>query len=289
VKNLRKLFARNWERLTLSFLRLRKGVYQYCLMKKTSKEKNILFIIGCQRSGTNLMQMLFERDFHTKVYGEFSRLSSGDARHKIRLNPLHLVRKEIGKNRASFIILKPLVETQNTPKLLRYFNGSKALWMYRNYKDVAASNLSHFGVKNGLNNLRAIGNNEPQNWRSENMSYYTKEIVMKYFSEDMNPYDAAALFWFARNRLFFELELEKNPRVMMCRYENLVTDTVKVMQNIYNFMGYTYSPYNIPGNVHANSLGHGKEIVLSPEIDLLCYGLLHKLDAVYQSKQYCVQ
>jgi hypothetical protein len=235
------------------------------------------------------MQTIFERDLHTKIYDEFSRLSSEDSRHKIRLNPLPLVRKEIDKNRVSFVILKPLVETQNALALLNYFHGSKVLWMYRNYRDVAASNLSHFGMKNGLNNLRAIFTNAPQNWRSEHVSDYTKEIVLKYFSEDMNPYDAAALFWFARNRLFFELDLDKNPQVMMCRYEDLVTDPMHITKNIYDFMGYAYSPSKIPSDVHANSIGNGKGIALSPDIDLLCHRLLNKLDGVYQSQRYYVQ
>jgi hypothetical protein len=112
---------------------------------------------------------------------------------------------------------------------------------------------------------------------------------MKYFSEDMNPYDAAALFWLARNRLFFELALDKNPQVMMCRYEDLVTDPMQSTKNIYDFMGYVYSPFKIPGDVHANSIGSGKGLALSPDIDLICNRLLRKLDVVYQSKRSYVQ
>lgn len=116
------------------------------------KEKRILFIIGCQRSGTTMMQKVFEKDLKSKVYGEFSRLSYWDP-EKIRLNPMDQLKREFGKVSPPLIVLKPLVETQNIDELLGYFPESKALWMYRNYKDVAASNLINFGQKNGINDF----------------------------------------------------------------------------------------------------------------------------------------
>lgn len=276
--------SRNWDRISFRVLRARKAMYRLPKIREMNGSKMILFIVGCQRSGTTLMTRVFEEDFNTKVYDESSALSSRDGVHKIRLNPLPMVKMQLGKNKAPLVVLKPLVETQNILKLLEYFEGSKALWMYRNFRDVALSNLIHWGIKNGINNLRPIIENQPHNWRSENVSEYTRKIVNRYFSEDMNPYDAAALFWFVRNQLFFELKLGQDPRVTMCRYDDFITDSKQMMQKIYAFIGCEYPSDKILAPVRSDVNGKGKSINLSPDIELLCKELFDKLNRVYESK-----
>ncbi|MFQ5964626.1 MAG: sulfotransferase domain-containing protein [Candidatus Scalinduaceae bacterium] len=249
-------------------------------MPRDGNKKNILFIVGCQRSGTSLLARIFERDFNTKVYGEFSKLSSNSI-DRIRLNALSSVKETIDKDKVPLVILKPIVETQNVLELVEYFEGSKALWIYRYYKDVASSILNKFKTKISIENLRPIVKNHSNNWRSEKVSEYTRKIVVKYFSESMNPNDASALFWFVRNRLFFELNLVHNPNVMMCRYEDLVTNPTNVMKKIYEFSGCKYPGEEKHTEVHSKSIGRGKKIDLIPEIDVLCNELYEKLNNAY--------
>jgi hypothetical protein len=260
---------------------LRKMIYTRLKTDKTISKK-ILFIIGCQRSGTTLMTKIFERDINAKVYGEFSELSSND-RDKIRLNPLDSVKNKIDKNKLPLIILKPLVETQNSRKLLNYFYNSKALWLFRHYKDVAFSNINIFGIKNGISNLRPIVNREIDNWRSEYVSKPTRATVLKYFSEDMNPYDAACLFWYARNKLLFELGLDTNSDVMLCKYEELVVNPFATMQRVYKFLNHMFPGKKIVIDVHTKSVSKGKNIEISPEVEKVCEEMLQKLNSVYKS------
>ena len=273
--------TRLWKIIPLRLLAISKEIYQLSRIQG-KRQKTTVFIIGCQRSGTTLMLEIFERDLNTKVYGEFSKLSSSDAHHKIRLDPLDSVKKAIAKDRAPLVILKPLVETQNSLKLLDHFSGSKALWMYRHYKDVALSNLKQFGIENGINDLRPIVENNSRNWRCENVSESVRKTVLEHFSEGMNPYDAAALFWFVRNNLFFELGLDENPDVMMCKYEDLVMNPLETVNKVYEFIGHNFPGQRIVSEVHPLSLGKGKTVELSPEIDLLCKELLEKLDKACQ-------
>ena len=286
MPTLQKFISRNWKNVSDRSLRITKNIYQFAKIRKNSNQKTILFIFGCQRSGTTLLTEIFERDFNnTKVYGEFSRLSSDDKIRHIRLNPLHLVKTQIDNDRPSLIIIKPLVESQNALKLLDYFNNSKALWVYRHYRDVALSHLKLWGIKNGIRNLRPIFEGQSQNWRSENASEYTKQIVRKHFSEDMNPYDAAALFWFVRNILFFEMDLDKNQNVMTSKYNDLIDNPLKTMNNIYEFVGYVYSLDKIPMNIYSDSKGRGENIKLSQGIEILCNDMLNRLDLTHESKQ----
>ncbi len=102
-----------------------KKLYQTLL--SNGLPRSILFIVGCQRSGTSIMQIVFKRDMNTRSFGEFSELSSNDSKSGIRLNSFELVEKEFSKVKAPFIVAKPLVESQNILQLLDYFRNSKAL------------------------------------------------------------------------------------------------------------------------------------------------------------------
>jgi Sulfotransferase domain len=286
MQTLEKFISENWKNLSDRSLRIKKNIYQFVKIRKSNDQKTMLFILGCQRSGTTLLTEIFERDFdNTKVYGEFSRLSSADKARHIRLNPLHLVKSQIDKDRPSLIILKPLVESQNALKLLDYFDNSKALWVYRHYGDVVLSHLAHWGVKNGINNLRPIIKGQSQNWRCENVSEETKEIVRKHFAEDMNPYDAAALSWFVRNTLFFAMNLDENHDVMTCKYEHLIDAPLQTMNNIYKFVGYVYPMDKITLHIYSGSKGRGKNIRLSRDIEILCNDMQSKLDSAHELNQ----
>ena len=274
LKLINKIFRR-------SFI-IKKNIIQQFI--PYTEHKQILFIIGCQRSGTSLILRIFENDLNTKTFAEHSILSSKDE-YKIRLNPLHLLKKDIQKFRASFIVLKPLVESQNVLKLLEYFDNSKALWMYRDFRDVAASNLNYFSINNGIKNLRPIVENDISNWISEKVSKNVREIILSHFSENMNPYDAAVLFWYTRNCLYFELGLDQNPNILLCKYEDLTARPVHIVKAIYRNLNQNYPGAKIHKEIHSKSLNRGQKINLSPKVEKLANGLLDKLNKTYQTKK----
>lgn len=271
---------------TTRFQREISGIKNFNLQKTLrilSNRKKIVFIVGSQRSGSTLMLQIFGNDPNARIYGEFSELNS-QVGEKIRLNPLRLVKKGIQSNEETFVILKPLVESQNILTLLHYFKHSKALWMYRDYRDSAASYVKYFGMDCGVIDLRHIVKGYIKNWRAEKVSESAKEIVQRYFSENMNPYDAAVLFWYVRNSHFFALHLDKNPHVLMCKYRDLVTSPVTVVSDIYKKLGQSYQEPELIKTIHAKSLSRGLELELSPEIETLAKGMLEKLDKAYQAK-----
>jgi hypothetical protein len=252
------------------------------LVNRAKDDRFILFIVGCQRSGTTLLSRIFERDFNSLVFTERdSKLVKMDVPRGIRLRPLEDVEGVISHERASLIVLKPLVESQNILTLLQHFQTAKALWMYRNFEDVAASNLKTFGMGNGIKNLSGILADEPGNWRSENVSAELRSILLEHFSADMNPYDAAALFWFARNHLFFDLGLDKNPRVILCKYEELLTNPSGSMKNIYSFLGRQFPGERIVVEVEAKGRTDNKSTI-SPQVRSLCQEMMDKLDVEHE-------
>lgn len=279
VKSIKKIKTK----MATALFKLKKNVYQNYFSSNYS-DKDILLIIGCQRSGTSLMLKVFDNDLKVKIYGEFSELSSGD-HNNIRLNPFPKVQETIEKNRVPNIVMKPLVETQNSVKLLEYFSNSKALWMFRHYKDVASSSIVRFGVDNGINNLYYIIKNDGQNWRSEGVSKNTRKLITRYFSKSMSPNDAEALFWYIRNALFFELKLYQEPRVKLCKYEDFVLSPLEKMKSIYSFSGFQFPRKSITSSVHAKSVHKGNSLELSPDIDDLCSDMWTKLNNYYKERK----
>jgi len=264
---------------------IKKRAYQQFILNSKSP-KQIVFILGCQRSGTTMLGRCFRKDFRTKVYGELG-LAVGrnqvpgqhnDAR---RLKTYSEIEQILAKEKASLLIAKPIVESQNALDLLTHFPGSKIIWVYRNYKDVANSSLKKFGTESTKKNLTPIINPEIKpGWAAENASEQTRQIVATYFSEDTPIYDAKVLFWYVRNILFFELKLHENPDVLLCKYEDFVTNPAQIMKNIYSFFGYEYPGDHLVAEIHSQSVKLGKDIELNQELETLCLKLLQKMDRV---------
>ncbi|MCB2141155.1 hypothetical protein KQH27_00440 [bacterium] len=100
----------------------------------------------------------------------------------------------------------------------------------------------------------------------------------------MNPYNAAVLFWYARNSFYFELGLERNPDVLICKYEDLVVSHDRVVKKIYRDLNQKYPGIKIHNEVSSRSINNGQSVSLTPEIDKLAKGFLDRLNKVYESK-----
>lgn len=258
-----------------------KLIYHNLFLQKSDSQQ-ILFIFGCQRSGTSLMNRIFTRDFRVSVYREASGLSSPDDPKGLRLKPFDQLKEDFHRNKAPYLVLKPLVESQNALDMLNYFPNAKGLWMYRDYKDVVQSGLRRFNTGVGLRDLKHIIDRNPQNWRSEHVSEEVRSIVLEHYSEDMSMFDAVALFWFVRNQLFFEQNFDQDHRVLICQYEELVQFPNRMISQIYDFMEMDYSKKdNFTQEVNVKSVGKGESVEISPKIEALCEGILKKLNTVF--------
>lgn len=238
-------------------------------------------IVGCQRSGSALLSRLLDADRDCRVFGELSVLS-GLGKEGVRLNPLPDVAAVLSRVPAPLVVLQPLVETQRVRTLLNYFPSSKALFMYQGYADVASADLRNFGPRAAIDNLRPIAQGRTHDWRSSGATAAVREDVKRFFSESMSPDDAAALFWFARNHLYQDLELAGHSEVMLCRYEHLAAEPLAVVERIYDFAGVTCpDPAQVPP-IDASPAGKGKGLTLLPEVRALCEQLEARLDAQYE-------
>lgn len=242
----------------------------------------VLLVLGCQRSGTTMVTHVMGRDPDAKVYPEQSLLTLFDFDEHLRLPSTAVVADRIAKSRFPLVVLKPLVESQNAISLLAGIPHARALWMFRHWADVARSNLARFGRDNGIRNLRRVVEERVGDWRSEHVSEPVRRVVSPYFSETMNPFDAAALFWWVRNTHFFEFGLADRPDVRTCRYEELVSEPERVMRGVYALLDRPFPGPEVVADVSTRSVGLGAGIEFSSDVATLCDEMLDRLDVVHE-------
>ena len=68
------------------------------------------------------------------------------------------------------------------------------------------------------------------------MTDETHSIVRAHYRPELSDASAAALFWYYRNRLFFDQRLERDPRVATVVYEEAIGTPHAVTQRIANFV-----------------------------------------------------
>lgn len=266
-----------FERQSFYLFRVRKRLGQVGKYESGAPKK-LLFIVGCQRSGTTLLHHIFRLDHHTATYDEFSRLSREDT-ERLGLDPREKVMARIATDRPPLIVAKPLVESQNVRDILDWAPEARAIWIYRDFRDVAASNPEYFGGDKGHRDLAHILATDDANWRLQNMDPDDVEKIRTVYTPDIGPHDAAALFWWARNSLFFSRACHEDERVALCRYFDLVNHPGVVMRRAYDFVGRPYPGDHITQDVVTDSAGRGRDIPLSDGVRDMCEALLARLDA----------
>jgi hypothetical protein len=267
--------GRGWELAAQKYRRLRRELYQRLVCREAGA-KRILLIVGCQRSGTTLLGNVLSGDLRTAVLQEQSCITGHQT---LRLKPYAEANRILHSLRAPFIVAKPLVETQWTPEMLTQIEGSRAVWMYRNYRDVVRSNVKRFHSQ--IEGLQSALFGQPPSWRSERISADTREILLNFFRTDMKREDAAALGWYARNILYFELGLNLRDDVMLCKYEDFVSQPEEVIARLYRFIDLAPPSRSIANEVDSQSLGLGCEVELESSIRELCDDLQSRLNECY--------
>lgn len=261
--------------------KIKKSFVQYIKYQKGYKKS--LMILGCQRSGTTLISHLFNQLDYCRVFGEFSILSNKGV-DKIRLNALEEVVGIFENSHAPLIVFKPLVESQNAKQLLNTIPKSNVLWVYRNYKDVAASDVKKFSKTAGRGNILPIINNDHSNWRGEHVSEEARSVIKSMYSDKLSPQDCACLFWYARNVLFYEQALESNERVYIWPYEDFIGSPQTMFSQLMASLDLPKPKNEIFQDIYNDSVNSSSDLEISKDINDLCANLLERLNSTSLEK-----
>ena len=138
--------------------------------------RKVVFIFGCQRSGTTMLQQSFlDPSWRVFILGEHDRRLVGDdpgetelARGLARVHANRRLPFEI-------VALKPLVESSRALQLTDAAGDARSIWMLRHYGDVARSNIRRFGERNPHRDLECFDSGDPSDWRCRGATDETRE------------------------------------------------------------------------------------------------------------------
>lgn len=260
-------------------------------LRNVVHQRQTVFIFGCQRSGTTVAS-----DVLGSLHGAFSypetnsELTDQDQcelpHYTIRLNPLNDVKRKIDSNRHNLIIVKPLVESQRAAEILDFFPNARALWLYRNYRDVVNSMCEKWGTETGRPHLSPIIAGDPSNWRSEQLASDVRDIILTSHSRGISGPEGWGLHWYARNSTYFSQSLDKDERCLLIKYETLVQGS-GYLCSAFKKLGIEIdvAKLNSVWNLHAHSVEKGSNIKMSGRVDRLLHAMQVRLDAAEEAQE----
>jgi hypothetical protein len=235
-------------------------------------QRRVVLIFGCQRSGTTMLQQtLLDRSWRVFILEEHDRRLVGDnpEPEETDWDEHRSVFRRIQRLPFEVVAVKPLVESYRATELLETATDARGMWMLRHYLDVARSNLRRFGLGNAHRDLEPFGSGDSMDWRCRGATDDTRATVIDLLQEGLAPLDAAALFWWTRNQLYFDQHLSQDERVRVLRYERVRSCPVDVVRSLSDYIGISLPLHSTVARVRTRPTGaHVGD--LNPKVEELC-------------------
>jgi len=242
------------------------------IVRARPNERRVVLIFGCQRSGTTMLQQTFlDRSWRVLILEEHDHRLVGPepGPEETAWQEYPTVLRRIRRLPFEVVAAKPLVESASATALMDAFGAVKAIWMLRHYPEVARSNVSRFGIDNPYRDLEPIRCRDALDWRYRGMTEETWEKVSASLNRRLTPYDAAALFWWTRNQLYFDQRLWEDDRIRILRYERACNQPGEVIRTLSEHIGLALPLDSIATRVRARPL-HPETRELDPDVERLC-------------------
>ncbi|MBB4211579.1 hypothetical protein EV659_105117 [Rhodothalassium salexigens DSM 2132] len=260
-------------------LRVTKQLWQTVARPFDRRAKSVLIIAGVQRSGTNMMVEILERFFRTAVYNENHPAACTD----FELHDTPTLRRLVERAPGDTVVFKALCDLDRVPALLDDLPGARAVWVMRRVEDVVNSH-GHTKFLSARNNLCSTRMNNiavdalSEGWRGRGMVAETHEVVRRHAHPEMTNQTAVALFWYMRNALYFDLGLDRDPRVRPLLYEHLARAPHREGAAWLAWAGLPPSRFAL-AKVNARSVGRQAAPAIDPAVEQICNDLYNRFAA----------
>lgn len=259
-------------------------------------EKTPVFLLGTQRSGTTMLIGQLRMSPYCLSFEE----SDPRAMREMRLRDENVIHDLIRKDPHCFLIFKPLNDSQYLDTYLDRYDSAKVLWMYRSYGDVINSAVDKWGdwqktivlwIKNNYGTLDLPPPRSPTDKVIRDCAIYTERMreetwqrICELADENISSQEGAALLWYLRNQIYFDLHCEGRDDVLLVRYEELVTNPDTYLKRVFDFLGCEYK-VQFSDNIHTSSVRKQDSPQLRPGIKQACEEMQKRLNRVYDEKQ----
>lgn len=237
-----------------------------------------VFLVGVQRSGTNMVVHGLEAAPAVEVHNENDRRVFD--RYQLRSDDV--LRKVIMSSRHQLVLFKPLSDSHRTNQLLDDLDlptPPRAIWAYRNVDDRVRSAVAKFGDVNRRVLAEIAAGRGADRWQAQGLDEQAMELIRSCDPEHLSPESAAALFWAVRNGLFFDLGLHERDDVLLVSYDQAVADGPAVMHRLADFVGLRYDAA-LAAHIDHRSAGQRPALDLDPRVRRACDALQERLDSV---------
>ena len=235
-------------------------------------QRRVVLIFGCQRSGTTMLQQtLLDRSWRVFILEEHDRRLVGDDPDPEQTDweEDHIVFGRIHRLPFEVVAVKPPVESYRAIELVEAAGRANGIWMLRHYADVARSNLRRFGIGNAHRDLEPFRARDSGDWRCRGASAATHRTVNELLREGLEPLDAAALFWWTRNQLYFEQHLSQDSRIKVLRYERVSSRPEEVIRSLSDYIGVPLPLHSTVRRIRTRPT-EGVVSALHPVVERLC-------------------
>jgi Sulfotransferase domain len=240
------------------------------IVRARPDERRVVMIFGCQRSGTTMLQQTFlDRSWRVLILEEHDRRLVGPEPREVTWQEYSTVLGRIRRLPFEVVAAKPLAESASATALMDAAGAVKAVWMLRHYSEVARSNVNRFGTDNPYRDLHPIRSRDALDWRYRGATEETWQTVTALLNRRLTPYDAAALFWWTRNQLYFDQRLWEDDRIRILRYERACNQPDEVIRSLSDHIGVTLPRGSIASRVRAQPF-HPETREFDPDVEQLC-------------------
>ena len=238
-----------------------------------------VFVVGVQRSGTNMLVRGLERSPEFEVRNENDR----EAFDRFRLRSDAEIRALVERSGHRYVLFKPLIDSHRVPRLLDLGTPSpgRAIWAYRDVDGRVRSSVAKFGDSN-LQALRRIAAGDTGIWQAGALSEERLALIRSLDLAGITPESGAALFWWLRNHLYFDLDLHARPDVTLARYEATVEDPEAAVRRICGFLDFPFRP-ELAEHVDRRAASARPPLPLDARVRELCDALQERLADAYRA------
>ena len=237
-----------------------------------------LFIVGVQRSGTNMLVRALAAAPEIEVHSENDRR----AFQRYQLRPDPVVASIVAASRHRFVAFKPLCDSHRVDHLLDNLGtpSGKAIWAYRSVDGRVRSAVKKFPDVNRQVLAQIAAGRGDDLWQAQRLSNDSLDLIRSFDYSTLTAESAAALFWYARNTLYFDLGLDGRADVALSSYDQLTSEPAAAMKKICRFLGLEYRDRLVD---HINPTRAAPPLAIDPTIRERCDDLYSRLEAAARS------
>lgn len=235
-----------------------------------------VYVVGLQRSGTNMLLRGLDVAPFVEVRNENDRTLFS----RFRLRSDDVLRRVVTASQHEVVLIKPLCDSQDVGRLLDLpgLPAGRAVWVVRDVDDRARSEVSKFDDAS-LRALRAVRDGRgATTWQGERLPDGAEALIASFDLETMTADSGAALFWYLRNLLFYDLGLDRRPDVLLFSYDRFVQDPQPQMRALCDHLNLPYSD-DLVANVERRASHASRPLDIDPRVRALCDDLRVRMDA----------